>query len=82
MDIVSILISLALGAVAGWLAGLVMNSRGTLLRNIILGIVGGFLGSYVFSLLGISFAGYLGVIIESAVGACILIILCRILLGK
>jgi uncharacterized membrane protein YeaQ/YmgE (transglycosylase-associated protein family) len=82
MDIVSILISLALGAVAGWLAGIVMNSRGTLLRNIIIGIVGGFLGSYVFGLLGISFAGYLGTVIEAAAGACILIFLFRLLLGK
>ena len=82
MDIVSILISLALGAVAGWLAGIVMNSRGTLLRNIIIGIIGGFLGSFVFGLLGISFAGYLGTVIESAAGACILIFLFRLLLGK
>lgn len=82
MDIVSVIISLALGAVAGWLAGIVMNSRGTLLRNIIIGIVGGFLGSYLFSLLGISFAGYIGTIIESAAGACVLIFLFRLLLGK
>ena len=82
MDIVSVIISLALGAVAGWLAGIVMNSRGTLLRNIIIGIVGGFLGSYLFSLLGISFAGYFGTIIESAAGACVLIFLFRLLLGK
>jgi uncharacterized membrane protein YeaQ/YmgE (transglycosylase-associated protein family) len=82
MDIISILISLALGAVAGWLAGIVMNSRGTLLRNIIIGIVGGFLGSFVFGLLGISFAGYLGTIIESSAVAGILIFLFRFLLVK
>ena len=31
MDIVSILISLALGALAGWIAGQIMNSKGNLL---------------------------------------------------
>lgn len=82
MDIVSILISLVLGAVAGWLAGIVMNSKGSLLRDIIIGIVGGFLGGWLFNQLGISFAGYLGVIIESAVGACILLFVARLLLGN
>lgn len=82
MDITSILISLALGAVAGYLAGFLMNSKGNLLRNIIIGVVGGFLGGWIFSLLGISFAGYLGVVIQSALGACVLIIVCRIILGK
>jgi uncharacterized membrane protein YeaQ/YmgE (transglycosylase-associated protein family) len=82
MDIVSILISLVLGAIAGWLAGFIMNSKGSLLRDIIIGIIGGFLGSWLFNLLGISFAGYLGVIIESAVGACILLFAARFLLGN
>ncbi len=82
MDIVSILISLGLGAIAGWLAGFIMNSKGSLLRNIIIGIIGGFLGSYIFNLLGISFAGYLGIVIQSMVGACVLIFVCRLLLGK
>jgi len=82
MDITSILISLALGAVAGYIAGFLMNSKGNLLRNIIIGIVGGFLGGWIFSLLNISFAGYLGVVVQSAIGACVLIIICRIILGK
>ena len=82
MDIISIIISLALGAVAGWLAGILMGSKGGLLRNIIIGIIGGLLGGWIFNLLGISFAGYLGVVIQSAVGACVLIFICRLLLGK
>lgn len=82
MDIVSILISLALGALAGWIAGQIMNSKGNLLRDIIIGIVGGFLGGWVFSLLGISFAGYLGVVVQSAICACLLIFVCRLVLGK
>ena len=40
MDIYAILISLLLGAIAGWLAGLVMGSKGSLIRNIIIGIIG------------------------------------------
>ena len=50
-----------------------MKSKRSLLRNIILGVVGGFVGGLVFDLLGISFAGYLGTIVVSVVGACIVI---------
>ena len=82
MNIYSIFISLLLGAIAGWLAGKIMNSKGSIFRNIVLGIIGGFLGSWIFGLLGISFAGYIGVVIESAVGACALIFICRLVLGK
>ena len=82
MDIYSIIISLLLGGIAGWLAGLIMNSKGSVLRNIFIGIIGGFLGNWLFGLIGISFAGYLGVVIESAIGACVLIFACRLLLGK
>ena len=84
MDLYSILVMVLIGAVAGWLAGIIMNSRGSLLRNIILGIVGGFVGGWVFSLLNINFALSIGpinvgTIIISAVGACILIFVGKIL---
>lgn len=82
MNIYSIFISLLLGSISGWLAGKIMNSKGSVFRNIVIGIIGGFLGSWIFSLLGISFVGYLGVIIESAVGACVLIFISRLVLGK
>lgn len=50
----SILAWIIIGGVAGWLASLVMNtdaSQGILL-NIVVGIVGAFLGGFLFSLLG------------------------------
>ena len=82
MDIISILISLALGALAGWSAGKLMNSDGSILRNIILGIVGGVVASIIFGLIGISFSGYLGTIIVSIIGACLLIWLARLVTKK
>lgn len=36
-----LIIGLLIGGIAGWLAGKVMNSEGGMMRNIILGIVGG-----------------------------------------
>ncbi len=71
--LVDLLIAIVLGAVSGWLASLIMKTKGGLLKNIILGVIGGFVGGLVFKLVGLSFSGYLGTIIVSVVGACIVI---------
>jgi len=71
--LVDLLIAVVLGAVSGWLASLIMKSNGSLIRNIVLGIAGGFVGSLLFDLVGLSFAGYLGTVFVSVVGACIVI---------
>lgn len=65
------IISLALGAVAGWAAGKLMHMEGSLLRNIIVGIVGGVVGGFLLGLVGISGNGIIGTILVSIVGACI-----------
>ena len=58
MDIIGLLIFLAIGAVAGWLAGTLMKGGGFgLLGNIIIGVIGAVLGGFVFGLLGISAGG-------------------------
>ena len=54
MDIVSIILYLLFGAVAGWLAGKLMKGGGFgLIVNIIVGIIGGFIGGWLMSLVGI-----------------------------
>jgi len=76
MDLTSLLIFLAIGAVAGWLAGLIMKGGGFgLLGDIIVGIIGALVGGFVFSLLGISFNGLLGSIISATGGAVVLLFL-------
>jgi uncharacterized membrane protein YeaQ/YmgE (transglycosylase-associated protein family) len=73
MDIVWFLI---IGAVAGWLAGLIMKKESaSLLRNIVVGIVGALIGGWVFPMVGIQFAGLLGAIIMATGGAVILLFL-------
>lgn len=62
------IIGIALGALAGWLAGKIMNDEGSLLRNIIVGIVGGWLGGFLLGLIGIGL-GFIG----SIAGACLLL---------
>jgi len=70
-----ILVSLVIGAIAGWLAGLIMKGSGQgLLLNIIVGIVGGVVGSWLFGLLGFTIGpGLVSAIITATIGAVILL---------
>ena len=69
----SVIASLFIGAIAGWIAGMLMNSRGSLLRNIILGVVGGAVGNYLFDLIGFHAYKGFGNIITAVVGSCVII---------
>ena len=80
MNLTSLIIFLAIGAVAGWLAGTLMKGGGFgLLGNIIVGIIGAVIGGFVFGLLGIAAGGIVGSIITATVGAVILIFSVRII---
>lgn len=80
MDIISLIIFLAVGASAGWLAGNIMEGRGFgLIGNIIVGIVGAVLGGFVFGLLGIITGGFAGTIIMATIGAILLLYIISIL---
>ncbi|MBP5797318.1 MAG: GlsB/YeaQ/YmgE family stress response membrane protein [Bacteroidales bacterium] len=69
-----ILVSLVIGALAGWLAGIIMKRGMSLLACIIVGVIGGFLGSWVFSLLGLSGSGsFLGQLLVGTLGAVLLL---------
>jgi len=79
MDIQTLLIILAIGAVAGWLAGVIMKGGGFgLLGDIVVGIIGAFIGGFLFGLLGISAGGLIGQIITATVGAVVLIFVLRL----
>ena len=82
--IINILLLLLFGALIGWLAGLIMKSKNSLIVNIILGIVGSILGGFIASLLGVgNFTGdfsfnILNILIAVG-GACLLIVIARAL---
>ncbi len=75
MDGQSLLATLIIGAVIGWLAGQVKRGYGFgLLGNIVVGILGSFLGGWLFGVLGISLgAGLVGTIITGVIGAVVLL---------
>lgn len=76
MDLVSFLIFLAIGAVAGWRAGILIKGGGFgLVGNIVVGIIGALLGGYLFGLLGLVFGGLLGAILTATAGAVVLLVI-------
>jgi len=80
MDIQTLLIFLAIGAVAGWLAGIIMQGSGFgLLGDIVLGVIGAVIGGFLFGLLGFAAVGLIGQIISATVGAVVLVFVLRLL---
>ena len=75
-----ILAWLVIGAVAGWLAGLVMKGGGFgLLVDIVVGIVGAFIGGWLAGLLGISLGGgMIASIVTATLGAIVLLFVVRL----
>jgi uncharacterized membrane protein YeaQ/YmgE (transglycosylase-associated protein family) len=61
--------AIIIGGVAGWLAEQFMKSQMGLLMNIVLGIVGAVIASWLFSMLGVSLGGgWLGYLIAGVKG--------------
>jgi len=77
MGIESLVVWLIVGAIAGWLAGIVVKGYGFgLLGNIVVGIVGAFIAGLLLPKLGVALpAGIVGAIIYAAIGAIILLVL-------
>jgi uncharacterized membrane protein YeaQ/YmgE (transglycosylase-associated protein family) len=82
MDLINIIVWIIVGALAGWLASIVMktNREQGLLADIIIGIVGAFIGGFVLNLLGIG-GGVSGLniasILTAFIGAVILLAILR-----
>ncbi|MEQ1675506.1 MAG: GlsB/YeaQ/YmgE family stress response membrane protein [Chitinophagaceae bacterium] len=81
MDGTTILIILAIGAIAGWIAGLVFKGQGFgLLGNIVIGILGGVIGGWLMPKLGIHLGGGIGgTILIAVLGALALLLVVNIL---
>ena len=80
MGIESILVFLIVGAVAGWLAGLIVSGFGFgLVGNIVVGIVGAFIAGLVLPRIGFALGGgILAAIVHATVGAVILLFLIKL----
>jgi uncharacterized membrane protein YeaQ/YmgE (transglycosylase-associated protein family) len=82
--IMSILLWIIVGLVAGVLASMVMGGTGYgIIGDIIIGIVGAFVGGWIFSKLGVSnpIGGLPGTILVAFVGAVVLLFILRLIRG-
>lgn len=69
----NIIIWLLTGILVGWIASKFFDKKKSLVGYLIIGILGSLLGGFLFRLLNIELAGYLGSIITSVIGAAILL---------
>jgi uncharacterized membrane protein YeaQ/YmgE (transglycosylase-associated protein family) len=68
---------LIIGAIAGWIAGRVMESRHGILTNILVGIAGAFVGGELANLLKIDVFGFFRTLISATVGAIVILFIWR-----
>ena len=80
MPMETILIWLVVGAVAGWLAGKIVKGGGFgLLGDIVVGIIGAFVGGWLLARLGIHLGvGYVRVLASATIGAVLLLLVLRL----
>jgi uncharacterized membrane protein YeaQ/YmgE (transglycosylase-associated protein family) len=70
----SLIILLIVGAIAGWLAGIIVKGYGFgLIGNIVVGIVGAFIGNWLFPQLGFTMDYPIGAIVSATIGAVLLL---------
>jgi uncharacterized membrane protein YeaQ/YmgE (transglycosylase-associated protein family) len=75
----SLLWFLIIGIVAGWLAGKIMRGGGFgLVGDLVVGVIGAFVGGFLANLLGLHAYGLVGAIVTATVGAVALLAVIRI----
>ncbi len=76
----NLIIFLVIGALAGWLAGVIMKGGGFgLIGDIVVGVLGSFLGGWLLPKLGLSIGGDFGGFITAVIGAVILLFIVRLI---
>jgi len=72
-----------IGLIAGWLAGKLSRGRGYgCITDIILGILGSFIGGWIFVKIGLFGGGFLYSLAAATVGAVVLVAVVHLLVGS
>jgi uncharacterized membrane protein YeaQ/YmgE (transglycosylase-associated protein family) len=75
--------AIIVGGIAGWLAEQFMKSQMGLVMNIVLGIIGAAVASWLLGFFGVSLGGgWIAYLIAGFIGACILIAIARAVSGS
>lgn len=81
MEVQAILIWIAIGIIAGWLASVIVGGGG-LIRYLITGLIGAFVGGLLFRFAGIDINlgnMYVNEIVVAAIGAVVVVLIARLL---
>ena len=80
----SLIVILVVGIVAGWLAGQIVRGGGFgLIGDLLVGIVGAFIGDWLLPRLNIHLgSGTIALIVNATIGAIVLLILIRLIAGN
>jgi len=74
-----VLLFLAIGLLAGFLAGKIMKGSGFgLIGDLVVGVAGAFVGVWLLGLVGISSGGIIGLLIAAVIGALVLLYIIRL----
>ncbi len=77
-SLIHLIFFLLIGLTAGWLAGQITKGKSFgLVNDLIVGVIGAFLGGILFSLLGLSVSNLVGSLITATVGAIVFLYLLR-----
>jgi uncharacterized membrane protein YeaQ/YmgE (transglycosylase-associated protein family) len=73
---------IAIGLIAGWLAGKITRGKGFgLFADVFLGLIGGVIGGWIFGRLGVESFGFIGSLAAATVGAVVLVAIGRLFTG-
>jgi uncharacterized membrane protein YeaQ/YmgE (transglycosylase-associated protein family) len=80
MELATIVVFLIIGAIAGWLAGLIVKGSGFgLIGDIVVGIIGAFIAGLILPRIGVTLGGgVIGAILGATIGAVILLLIVRV----
>jgi uncharacterized membrane protein YeaQ/YmgE (transglycosylase-associated protein family) len=79
----NIVIWIIVGGIAGFLASKVLSGKGMgLIWDVVVGIVGAFVGGWLASLVGISVSNIFMLVVVAFVGAVILLVIFRAVSGR
>lgn len=80
----SIFVWIIIGGLAGWVAGMIMKEQGSLVKNIVTGIIGALIGGFIMSIFGAEgFTGFnLWSFVVALLGSVVLIAIINLFTGK
>ena len=64
---------LIVGLIAGWVADKVMQRGQGLVENLVVGVVGAYLGAFLFWVFGLAATGFVGALVIAIVGSVVLL---------